>query len=245
MGLVDIGINSVILDIEGTTTPIEFVHSTLFDYVKENVATFLHSNYRRPEIAGCIERLRILPDLPLEFVPADKYATENFLNRVSSAIRYLVEKDSKTAPLKEIEGFIWEEGYRNGSIRGEVYDDVPEAFKKWRGGSIGIYIYSSGSALSQRLLFSTTVYGDLAMYIDGFFDMSVGKKTDPESYSRIAKKIGKNKKNLIFISDSEKEIRAARESGMNAILINRNPTSDSKNTSEGFIKDFKDSRVIP
>ena len=59
MGLAEIGINSVILDIEGTTTPIEFVHSTLFDYVKENVETFLHNNYHRPEIAACIERLSL------------------------------------------------------------------------------------------------------------------------------------------------------------------------------------------
>ena len=173
-------------------------------------------------------------------------ATGNEISQnLSSAIRYFVEKDSKAASLKEIEGFIWEEGYRNGSIRGEVYYDVPEAFKKWRGANIEIYIYSSGSALSQRLLFATTVHGDLTVYIDGFFDTSVGKKTDPESYSRIAQKIGKNKKNLIFISDSDQEIRAASESGMNALLIDRNSASDLRNTSGEFIKDFRDSLVIP
>ena len=245
MGLAEIGINSVILDIEGTTTPIEFVHSTLFDYVKENVETFLHNNYYRSEIAACIERLRMLPDLPLEFVPEDKYSTEHFLNSVSSTIRYLIAKDSKAAPLKEIEGFIWEEGYRNGNIRGEVYDDVPNAFKKWRMANIGIYIYSSGSVLSQRLLFGTTVHGDLTVYIDGFFDTAVGKKTDPESYGRISEKIGKDKKNLIFISDSDREILAARESGMHALLINRDSVPDSRIKTGKFIKDFRDNRVIP
>ncbi len=246
MGLTARGINSVILDIEGTTTPIEFVHSFLFDYVKRNVTSFLRNNFDKPEVAACIGKIIDIPDLPPEFRPQNRnVASENTLENVSYAIKYLVEKDSKATPLKEIEGLMWEEGYRNGSIRGEVYDDVLEAIKRWRNAKMRIYIYSSGSALSQRLLFSTTVHGDLTIYIDGFFDTAVGKKTDPESYGRISERIGEDKKNLIFISDADREILAARESGMHALLINRNPDPDSGIKTGEFIKDLRDRLVIP
>ena len=35
----------ILLDIEGTTTPIDFVHKTLFPYAKENIGEYMCENF--------------------------------------------------------------------------------------------------------------------------------------------------------------------------------------------------------
>ncbi|GAB2212038.1 hypothetical protein Droror1_Dr00025382, partial [Drosera rotundifolia] len=73
-------------------------------------------------------------------------------------------------------GHIWRTGYVNNELKGEVYEDVPEALKRWQGSGIKVYIYSSGSRLAQRLIFGNTNFGDLRKYLSGFFDTTIGTK---------------------------------------------------------------------
>ena len=87
-------------------------------------------------------------------------------------------KDSKATPLKSLQGKIWEVGYDKGELQGEVYPDVPPALKRWRLQRREICIYSSGSVLSQQLLFHSIPSGDLTPLIAAFFDTSVGAKTE-------------------------------------------------------------------
>jgi len=39
----------ILLDIEGTTTPISFVHDTLFPYVRSHVSSYLQENYQQQQ----------------------------------------------------------------------------------------------------------------------------------------------------------------------------------------------------
>ena len=48
---------TVVLDIEGTTTPITFVHEILFPYVAQNLEEFLSEHWSEPE---CIEKVEAL-----------------------------------------------------------------------------------------------------------------------------------------------------------------------------------------
>lgn len=50
--------NVIVLDIEGTTTPISFVTEVLFPYAKENVGNFLRSTYNSAETLNDIRLLR-------------------------------------------------------------------------------------------------------------------------------------------------------------------------------------------
>lgn len=51
-------IKAVILDIEGTTTPITFVHDVLFPYVRTNVEKHLTDNWASTELVADIDSLR-------------------------------------------------------------------------------------------------------------------------------------------------------------------------------------------
>ena len=142
---------------------------------------------------------------------------------------WLMDRDRKSPGLKELQGLIWKRGYRAGDLRGELFPDVPPAFTRWRARGLRIAIYSSGSVLAQRLLFSTTPFGDLTSAIDAFFDTGVGAKVQRESYTRIAAALGARPDAILFVSDVLAELYAARDAGLRPALSVRpgnTPTAD-------------------
>src|SRR5262249_23013005 len=155
----------ILLDIEGTTTPISFVYRTLFPYAATRVEEFLQAHSANREVGELVEQLRRereqqarnAPDLP----PWSDASPAERLHSAAEYVRYLMERDSKTTPLKSLQGKIWEAGYRQGSLRGEVYPDVAPAFSRWRAQGRRLAIFSSGSVQAQKLLFAHSTAGDL------------------------------------------------------------------------------------
>ena len=215
----------ILLDIEGTTTPVEFVYQILFPYASNKMESFLRKYFREPEIVSLIQGLHTKhqADEQQEFL-SSAWIDEPEESRLHSAVAYsqwLMAKDSKCTPLKSLQGKIWQEGYAKGELHGQVYADVPPAFKRWRRQNREICIYSSGSILAQQQLFQSISSGDLTPQIAAFFDTSVGAKTETESYGKIAELLAQNPRYFLFISDVIKEIRAANDAGMQVILCNR------------------------
>jgi 2,3-diketo-5-methylthio-1-phosphopentane phosphatase len=106
-------------------------------------------------------------------------------------------------------------------LLGEVFDDVPPAFARWRRQNKLICIYSSGSALAQKLLFAHTTAGDLTQYICRYFDTTIGHKIEADSYRRISEELRLATAEAVFISDAVAELDAARAAGMKTILAMR------------------------
>jgi enolase-phosphatase E1 len=130
----------------------------------------------------------------------------------------LMDQDSKTSALKELQGHIWEDGYNTGELVGAVFDDVKPALERWRQQGVGVGIFSSGSVLAQKLLFGHSSAGDLTPLLRWYFDTTVGAKTDPASYRRIASSIGESPDAVLFVSDIVAELDAARAAGMQTAL---------------------------
>jgi enolase-phosphatase E1 len=220
-------IRIILLDIEGTTTPVDFVYQTLFPYARNNMESFFREYFREPEIVSLIQNLHTKHQIDKRqgFQPSS-WIDEPDESRLHSAVAYsqwLMAKDSKCTALKSLQGKIWQEGYTRGKLHGQVYADVPPAFKRWRRQKREICIYSSGSILAQQLLFRSIASGDLTPQIAAFFDTSVGAKTETESYRKIIESLAmaNNPSYFLFISDAMKEIKAAYDAGMQAILCNR------------------------
>ena len=206
-----IALTTILLDIEGTTTPIEFVHTTLFGYARARVQEFLERHEAVPEIEADIALLRA------------EYAAEQpppAMASVSAYVRWLIDRDRKSTGLKSLQGKIWAEGYRTGDLRGEVYPDVPPALARWREQGKDIAIFSSGSVQAQRDLFATAE-GDLTRFIRAYFDTSTGPKTAVQSYTRIAAALDRSPADVLFVSDVETELDAARAAGMQTALCVR------------------------
>ena len=209
---------AVLLDIEGTVTPISFVHDVLFPYARAHVESFLDSHSNQAEVQADIKKLREEQAIDTEEL---RQLPINSIDTVVTYVNRLIDLDRKSPALKSLQGKIWKAGYEDGSLKSPVYPDVIDAFKRWRDAGIKIDIFSSGSVLAQQLLFAHTDGGDLTRYIDQYFDTSVGKKIDPESYATIAGKLSIDSTQLLFVSDVVAELYAAKEAGMQTRLCIR------------------------
>ena len=206
----------VLLDIEGTTAPITFVYDVLFPYAASRL-----EDYCARSPVGCGIR-EAMTQLKAEY---DRELTEGrplppFSDGAPYA-RYLMEQDRKSTGLKMLQGFIWEEGYRNGSLKGIVFPDVVPALQAWKEAGVRMRIFSSGSVLAQKLLFGHTDYGDLTPYFEGFHDTRTGSKREAGSYSTIAGAFALPAPQILFLSDVVEELDAAREAGMRTGLMVR------------------------
>ena len=209
---------AVLLDIEGTVTPISFVHDVLFPYARAHVESFLDSHSNQPEVQTDIRKLR---DEQASDIEELRQSPIDSVDTVVTYVNRLIDLDRKSPALKSLQGKIWKAGYEDGSLKSPVYPDVIDAFKRWRDAGIKINIFSSGSVLAQQLLFAHTDGGDLTRYIDQYFDTSIGKKMDPESYAKIAGKLSIDSTQLLFVSDVVAELYAAKEAGMQTRLCIR------------------------
>jgi enolase-phosphatase E1 len=235
-------IRVVLLDIEGTTTSVDFVYQTLFPYASRKLESFLREHAQDPEIQSLIQDLRAQHGLDKRNGLEPPGCLDNTEEaRLHSSVAYgqwLIARDSKSTPLKSLQGKIWQQGFASGELRGEVFPDVPIAFDRWRRQKKIICTYSSGSVLAQQLLFRTTASGDLTSYISAFFDTRVGAKTEGESYKKIAASLSYAPNLVFFVSDTVKEIEAARSVGMQAILCERDSRATSSPTAGCVIRSF-------
>jgi methylthioribulose 1-phosphate dehydratase/enolase-phosphatase E1 len=232
------GITNILLDIEGTTTPISFVHDKLFPYARQNFSQFLINNLNNEFVKTCIVNLykqyeqdsRNGLNPPLMHSTPEHYDPEELL----SYILWLMDNDRKVTPLKELQGKIWESGYKSGDIVSQMYADVPIKLSLWYEGGLKISIYSSGSILSQKLLFGNTSYGDLTKYIYKYFDTTMGSKLEVSSYLKISSILDNRSNHILFISDSIQEVKSSNNAGMNAIVIDRYKKKHTYETIESF-----------
>lgn len=208
--------SAILLDIEGTTSPIQFVYGVLFPYATEHLRAFLSENSEDPEVSNTTGLLYEEYEQERDACPA-WFSLED-LEGAASYMDWLMEQDRKSTGLKKIQGLIWKSGFESGELKGEVFPDVPAALKRWTKADIDVYIFSSGSSLAQELLFHYSTAGDLSRFLSGYFDTSIGNKRESVSYKRIAANICLDPKDVLFISDVTEELTAACEAGMQVKL---------------------------
>ncbi len=230
-------IKAILLDIEGTTTPIDFVHKTLFPFARGAIGEFVEANFA--EIQTEIEQLKIeyRKDFTEQIYGRDFRADSP--ESVANYLKFLIEVDRKSTPLKSLQGKIWQAGYESGELESEMFNDVPRAFERWKEQGKTIAIYSSGSVLAQELIFKYSNFGDLSEFISNYFDTNIGGKKETESYVKIAFALNHPPKRVAFVSDVSAELDAARFAGMQTSLVARKDNDSIKNKSDyEIIHDF-------
>jgi len=224
----------ILLDIEGTTTPIAFVTHTLFPYARVHLPVFLAQQRGTPEIASAIARLRDEYD-------ADRAKDDTLPEWSPEAyLEWLMDRDRKSPALKDLQGRVWEEGYRSGALAGQVFEDVPVALQRWREQGIPVGIYSSGSVLAQQWLFRRSTAGDLTPLLSWHFDTGVGAKQQAASYRRIASDVNAAPGEVLFVSDVAAELDAARAAGMRTALIVREGNAPQPDTGHPVVNSLLD-----
>jgi enolase-phosphatase E1 len=221
------GIRGILLDIEGTTTPIAFVHDVLFTYARQHVRNYLVQH--ATELTDDIALLRDEHSHDASSGEQPPPFTDD-VDSIANYVDWLIDRDRKSTGLKSLQGKIWREGYTSGTLKSQVFSDVRPAFERWYTAGLRISIFSSGSALAQQLLFAHTEDGDLTTFISDYFDTNVGAKGHAESYRRIAKQMNLSPVEILFISDVVAELAAATQSGMKTRLSIRVGNHPQPNT---------------
>jgi len=210
----------ILTDIEGTTTSISFVADVLFPYFLEHI----------DEVKASIDEPAVR--VQIEATKRTIAEEENKAIDDTEAIKYLehwCRTDRKHPALKALQGMVWEKGYKNGQLKGHIYPEVPAMLEAWKEKGIKLGIYSSGSVPAQKLLFGYSEAGNLTPYFSDYFDTVVGHKRELQSYKNITLALGLPATEILFLSDIEQELDAAREAGMQTIKLIR-PGTDTNST---------------
>ena len=232
----------VLLDIEGTTTPIDFVHNVLFPYARARMQNYLTAQQANADVQADIAGLLAehAADVGRGLVPpsVDELLSEGRLEPLAAYAQWLMDQDRKSTPLKSLQGKIWEAGYAAGDLLAPLFADVQRAFVRWRGQQRDVCIYSSGSVLAQQLLFAHTEAGDLTTHIRDYFDTRIGAKREAESYHRITSALSAEPSATVFVSDVTAELDAAHAAGLRTVLSVRPGNSEQPRSAHRVINTF-------
>ena len=211
---------ALLLDIEGTVTPISFVHDILFPFARNHARDYLNQHSTAVEVQedfAALVRERSLDQQGGEQPPEIDQGVWS-IDAIVGYVNWLIDRDRKSPALKSLQAKIWEQGYRDGTLKAPLFDDVVPNLRRLRSRGIGTGIFSSGSVLAQQLLLSSTPAGDLTVLLRGFFDTTSGPKRERDSYLRIAAALGRARYEVLFVSDTAAELDAAVSAGMATAL---------------------------
>lgn len=175
----------VLLDIEGTTAPVSFVHQVLFPYARTHLPRLVAEQAHDPVVHAQLEEIaRLAPGVP----PMEQ-------------LTRWMDEDAKVGPLKALQGIVWGQGYQRGELIASLYPDVVPALEAWSKAGLTLAVYSSGSEPAQKLIYGHTQQGDVTPLFSRFFDLRVGGKKDETSYRNILLETGWKPEDVLFLSD--------------------------------------------
>ena len=220
-------VKAILIDIEGTVSPISFVKDVLFPYSEEKMEKFIKENKDKHEIKNILQQVQEIEGKEMD------------IDEIIQTLKRWIKEDRKIAPLKDIQGFIWKEGFESGQIKAPLYEDAYRKMKEWKEKGYKLYIYSSGSVQAQKLFFSHTDKGNILNWFSGHFDTKIGNKKETQSYRKIAQEIGLKPEEILFLSDNPDEIKAAAQAGMKVYrLVRPQDTEYIENFEYPQIKSF-------
>jgi enolase-phosphatase E1 len=226
-------VRGILLDIEGTTSSISFVHDTMFPFVLERLDEFLAGQFAGDDVQSACEQ--IAKDAGQTSL-AQWQATRperNTSQIVAEEVRRLMASDVKATGLKALQGLIWHEGFNSGQLKSHVYPDVLPAIERWKAAGIDVRIYSSGSIAAQKLFFGHVEnVGNCLHLFSGHYDTTIGGKKESQSYQRIAEDWGLPPADILFISDIAAELEAARTAGLQTLASIRPGNSPLADTGD-------------
>jgi 2,3-diketo-5-methylthio-1-phosphopentane phosphatase len=210
----------LLLDVEGCTTSISFVKDQLFPYVLDHLDDFVDTMLAPNKD----EYQEVVAALTADLIMVGHIIPSQHSKDVKWMVRKLMEQDIKVPGLKNLQGKMWKVGYEKGTLHGHVYSDVLPMLQWMKSKGVRVCIFSSGSVQAQKLLLGHSMAGNLCDYVESHFDIpTAGNKTMPESYKKIAEALGVSPWHVVFASDAEAELVAAKEAGIGYQVMSIRP----------------------
>jgi enolase-phosphatase E1 len=228
----------VVLDIEGTLTATSQVHVVLYDYARPRLGPWIDAHGDDPVVAAAVAETKKLGELP------DTAGTAE----VVGVLHGWMNADQKIAPLKTLQGLIWQRGYADGDLTTEFFPDVAATLLAWHGAGLRLAVFSSGSVAGQVASFSRTTDGDVTGLFSQHFDtVNAGPKREESSYRAIAAALGADPARVVFFSDVPAELHAALAAGWQTVGVARKgePFGDADFGPHRTVGSFDEIEVTP
>ena len=165
----------LLLDIEGTTCPFSFIVNVLFPYAEQNLEPFIDAHYQEDSIAKILTKANeewTKDKHPGSISLLERCCKRSLMPKESTTkyLQYLMSIDQKSTALKDLQGKIWRQGYKNGTLKSTLFEEAQECMHRWKQKGLTLAVYSSGSVEAQKLLYQHTQTGNLTELINHWFD---------------------------------------------------------------------------
>ncbi|CAG5127378.1 unnamed protein product, partial [Candidula unifasciata] len=201
------GVKSILLEIDGTTTPLSFTEDTLLPHVRNNLESYLKKKFDNADVQKAIAALRDQAAKDKEEkvegvveIPSGDATKEDVIKAVVDNVRWQLDGKRNTTELKALQEFVLRDAYASKAVTVELFEDVGQMLKMLAEEGIQLYVYSSSSVETQKLFFANTNQGDLSDVFAGYFDTTTGSKTESASYKKIATEIGNEPKDILYLT---------------------------------------------
>ena len=230
---------AVIFDFSGTAARESFVEKYLLPYFQTAKKAYFEANWSKDE---CKEDVKALAAVAAKDPGAPKIDTsagkQEQINSLAKYVDYCGEAKKEGSKAFIMYRFhVWFDGYERGKLQTPVYSDVAVHIQKWHLDlKVKLFIMSNGWAEATKRFMSKTSHGDLAMLIEDQFDTSLGSLTKPETYKKLIGKIKEDPKEVVFLTKSPEEGKAAKTAGLNVVLVLTH--SDAVDAAQEMCKDI-------
>lgn len=216
-------IKCILIDIEGTTTSLDFVNNFLFKYAHDHLAEFVEHQAGDDIVENCISEARqtIIEEDYQGNDDNEKDQLSPTRENAVDKLLYWIETGRKHPALSKLQDYLWQRAYYEGKFKGHMYEDVPLILEKWHNEGKKLVLFSSVPVNEQKLIFGFSDFGDLTRYFDYFFDLAIGGKREAKTYKKILQQIGAEPKETLYISAIEEELDAAKTTGLQTLQMLR------------------------
>lgn len=203
---------AVLIDLEGTALPRDFVGGVLRPFAAAHLMGFVAASRADEAVAEALRQIaEAVPRQPPE-----------------ETLAHWLARDLPAAPLHMMQALLWRAAMDDGRLDDPLFPDVGPALRRWAGAGIRLAAYSADSAPMQRLLFAHGPGGDLSGLFKGFFDTRLGMKAEPESYARLAIALAVPPFEVVYLSAIEADLDAAAAAGMRTCQVVRDGSEPSE-----------------
>ncbi|KAH7643293.1 enolase-phosphatase e1-like protein [Dermatophagoides farinae] len=194
----------------------------------------MHENWNTKQVRMDLEQLRLESELDpnapkmLPLIDDDNSNNNNNNNNnndndIDTAfdyVRYCLDNRKENKAMTLLRFHMWFDGYAKNRLETPVYSDVAIQIQKWRcDQDIKLYVFSNGWSEATRRFMMKTNHGDLNLLIDGYFDTSLGQLNDPDTFRKMLQRINEKPENVMFLTKSPEEGRAAESIGLTVVLV--------------------------
>ncbi len=219
-------IKAIVTAVEGTLSPHSFASNSLLPYARKHLRSYILKHLKIPAVITQLEMV------------CGKESEGPDVVQCCDLLESWMDEGRVSAALTTLQELLWQEGYLNGELLGEFYEDAVRNLHNWKEKGINLYTYSSSSIEAQQLLFRHNPFGDLTTLFCEFFDTRIGHKQDSSSFEVIVSRINERAGDILYLSDVTEELNAARAAGMQTRCLVREGQMLDTMAAHPQVKDF-------